>query len=151
MSASLLRGTPLRLGVARVVCVALALLLPVMSAHAADQEQRQRDSVRSFIGTAEMALDAWLTGTVPAHFARRTLEAMRERLIEISEQQTSSVQVSSHPDSSTENLLRPAIETLGRAQDALETSNHEAVIGQLKALRETSALVDAGRHESPPQ
>jgi hypothetical protein len=151
MSASLLRGTPLRLGVARVVCVALALLLPVMSVHAADQEQRQRDSVRSFIGTAEMALDAWLTGTVPAHFARRTLEAMRERLIEISEQQTSSVQVSSHPDSSTENLLRPAIETLGRAQDALEASNHEAVIGQLKALRETSALVDAGRHESPPQ
>ena|SRR5215204_7206284 len=150
MSASLLRGTPLRLGVARLVCVAFASLLLVMSAQA-DQEEQHRDSVRSFIGTAEMALDAWLTGTVPTHFARRTLEAMRERLLEISEQQTSSVQASSHPGSSTADVLRPAIETLGRAQDALEASNHEAVIGQLKALRETSALVDAGRHESPPQ
>jgi hypothetical protein len=84
-----------------------------------------------------MALDAWLAATVPAHYTRRTLEAMRGKLADQSEEQEASA-------SPSRRSLQPVGEMLDRASGAVVASDHAAAGLALEEIRRS---VEAIRSE----
>ena len=63
------------------VTIAGALLLTACALSGSERNQRQLKSAAAATATAQMALAAWLANDAPAEYARRTVKAMREKLV----------------------------------------------------------------------
>jgi hypothetical protein len=108
-------------------CILLACLPVAAGPKAADRDERRLESALSAIATADMAIDAWLAATVPAHYARRTLEVMRLKLDESENQEASA--------SHSRLALQPVGEMLDRARGAVTALDRAAAAHALEDFR----------------
>src|SRR4051794_28762955 len=117
------------------VCALLAL-----TACSSTPEQERKTAVAS-VATAAMVTEAWLAGSVPSRFARRTLDAMREQL--------AAAQLGPEkPDANARDARAQAVDPLGLAGEALgqtagaiERSDRLAAERHLQDIRAAAAAV----------
>lgn len=129
-----------------VGCLVLASFSVTASVQAAGPDQHQRKLASSMTATAEMVLDAWLTGTVPAHYAEQTVSVMRGKLADWIGQQASSAQASD-PDPGTLQAFQRIEPMLDRAQQAIRAADRSAAAHSLEEIK--NALTQAGQGAAP--
>ncbi|WP_162820879.1 hypothetical protein [Microvirga calopogonii] len=130
-------------------CVVVASFPLTASAQAADQDQHQRELVSSTVATAEAVLDAWLAGTVPAHYAKRTVSTMGKNLTDLIAKQQA---FSSHPadsSSGTQQAFQRIGAALDRAQQAIRAADRPAAARSLEEVRSAVAPADKGAASQP--
>lgn len=92
---------------------ALALLLLAACASPESQSQTQMQAARAWAAAAQLVMEQWLEGTVPAHYARRSLQQAGLALL------TLASQVESSGDTGLKTVRALArIAVLGRAVEA---------------------------------
>jgi hypothetical protein len=99
----------------------------------ADLEQQVKEA-RSAAATAQMALDAWLSGEVPGDYTQPTLKAMREKLDLAADKIE---RAASEPPARLAITLTP----MRRTSDALDQA--EKAIGALDHARAAQSSVEA--------
>jgi hypothetical protein len=133
--------------VARFVVLAgcaVAASLPLnASAQSAGQDQRQRDLASSMVATAEMALDAWLAETVPAHYAERTVSSMSKNLADWISRQADD------PNSGALPAFRRVEAALAQAQQAIRATDRPAAARSLAEIKSATAPAARGAEPQP--
>src|ERR1043165_7049690 len=127
-------------------CLTLAatgLVLAACSEPASDRQHLQTRMAASWTSTAVLMLNGWLSGAVPSHYARRTGQAVSEKLLELS----AGVQ-QGEPDAAVERQqIQQVTETSRRAERGMAASDLAAVQDSRNALAAAaSTFRERARH-----
>lgn len=110
----------------------LLLIFTLSSCSDSGRSQQQTKIAASHSESAGLALDSWLSGTVPDHYARRMSQTMRQKLadtLKIMEKAASPDNVQAATTS-----IRQAVDALARAETATAGSDRAAVARSREGL-----------------
>jgi type II secretory pathway pseudopilin PulG len=109
-------------------CTAVLLAMAVLTACSSSNQAEQRSKAATAAATARMAVQAWLAGNAPAHYAQGTLQATRKTLADISQGET---------DAATSNAAH-AMDQIGTGLAAGDRRAVERSVAELETA--TAAL-----------
>ena len=133
------------------VTLAAILLLPGCSGSGSDTEQQVKQA-RTSAATAQMVLDAWLPGEVPAHYARDTLQAMQAQLEGVRKNVEQAGSSSPARQAVVLHPIRQTSDAIGRAAAAIGASDHERTAKSAEEARTAAAVLSlraSGRTSIP--
>ncbi len=120
-----------------LACVILLLVFSISCGEksSADKLKAELQTVFSWTATAQMVVEAWTQGTIPAACARRTLETARDTFEQEDKSINELFDASPELRADAFNSLQELKQSILRMQKGIEQSNRgqvEAEIGKLK-------------------
>jgi hypothetical protein len=133
----------------RGLALTAMLLLGGCSTSKSDEEMQVKEA-RSAAATAQMTLEAWLAQGVPAHYARRTLAAMREKLDTAGDKIEQAGSSAPARQAMTLQPIRRTSEAIERAGRAIATSDRAGAAKNGEGARAAAASLSLPASPSNP-